>query len=320
MIRGLVIGKFWPLHKGHEALIRFAFANCDQVNIIVCDGPRYDIPGYVRQRWIETIFPAAHVFVVHEEHADDDSRGWAQKTKDVLGFIPHRVFTSEDYGAPYARWLGSEHVSFDPRRVQVHISGTMVRRDPYAQWEHLHPVVRAHYVKRVAFVGAESCGKSTLANGLARLFKTYVVPEYGRFYWEAKQHASEDPIWTTEEFVHIAAKQNEFEEHFATRANKVLLCDTNAFLTGIWHRRYLGRSAPEVDALTEGRRYDLVLFFPANIPFVQDGTRDGELIRPEMSEWVRTGLTERGIAFSTMSGTVEQRMASAAALIRQLFE
>jgi NadR type nicotinamide-nucleotide adenylyltransferase len=295
-------------------------ARADDVSVIVCDGPRYDIHGSLRQEWIQKIFPQVRVYLVEEQHADDDSEGWAARTRDVLGFIPDKVFTSEAYGDSYARWLGCEHVSFDPARAQVHVSGTMVRRDPYAHWADLHPLVRAYYVKRVALVGAESCGKSTLAAKLARSFRTYVVPEYGRYYWDAKQYAGDDPVWMTEEFVHIAAKQNELEDHFATRANKVLLCDTNAFLTGIWHRRYLGYDAPEVESLSAGRRYDLVLFFPANIPFVQDGTRDGEVIRPEMSDWIRQKLEATGTAFTTMTGTVEQRTEFAAGLIRQLFD
>jgi HTH-type transcriptional repressor of NAD biosynthesis genes len=318
MIRGLVIGKFWPPHRGHEALIEFARARCEQLHIIVCHGPRYDIPGNLRRDWLQQMFPDAHVIVVQEVHADDDPKGWAEKTKEVLGFTPDKVFTSEADGIPYATWLGCEHVSFDPQKQIVKISSKQIRANPLAYWDFLNPTVRAHFVKRVALIGAESCGKSTLANALAATFKTWVVPEYGRFYWDGKQFSGDDPFWTTEEFVHIAMRQNECEDYFATRANKVLICDTNAFLTGIWHRRYLGFYAPEVDAHSAGRHYDLVLYFPANIPFVQDGTRDGELIRPEMSEWILERLQEQGIPFHMMEGSVKERVALACKLIKQL--
>jgi NadR type nicotinamide-nucleotide adenylyltransferase len=160
---------------------------CNKVYVIICDGPRYDIPGKLRQQWLQKIIPSVHIIVTDEDHDDDDSKGWAEKTKQVLGFAPDKVFSSEDYGQTYAKYLGSKHISFDPSRSQVKISGTAIRKNPYQNWEHLHPIVRAHYVKRIALVGAESCGKSTLGNSLAGLFSSYIVPEYGRFYWDAKQ-------------------------------------------------------------------------------------------------------------------------------------
>jgi nicotinamide riboside kinase len=130
---------------------------------------------------------------------------------------------------------------------------------------------------------------------------------------------SNNPIWTSEEFVHIAEKQNESENYFATRTNKILICDTNSFLTSIWHRRYLGFYSAEVDKLAEKQRYDLVLFCPADIPFVQDGTRDGELIRPEMSNWVKERLSEKNIPSISMQGSREERLEVAAAAVKQLF-
>ena len=316
---GLVIGKFWPPHNGHLALIRFAMTQSHKVFVIICDGPRYDIPGALRLQWLQQIFPEADVLITPEDHADNDSFGWAEKTKQLLGFIPDKVFSSEDYGEPYARHLGSQHVSFDPRREQVPISGTAIRKDPYRYWEYLHPSVRAHYLKKIALVGAESCGKTTLGNALAKEFGAYIVPEYGRFYWDAKQFAGDDPIWSTEEFVHIAEKQNESENHFALRTNKILICDTNSFLTGIWHRRYLGFYSPEVDQISSTKQYDLVLFCPANIPFVQDGTRDGEFIRADMSRWVNERLSENGVPFITMEGRPEERLSVAADAVKKLF-
>ena len=35
MRRGLVIGKFMPLHRGHQLLIDAALADCDDVTVVV---------------------------------------------------------------------------------------------------------------------------------------------------------------------------------------------------------------------------------------------------------------------------------------------
>jgi HTH-type transcriptional repressor of NAD biosynthesis genes len=308
LIRGLVIGKFLPPHLGHAALIKFAAARCDQLTIIVCHNERYPISGSLRQRWLSEMHPSANVLLVFERCADDDSEGWATHTIEVLGQAPDRVFTSESYGELYAKYLGCEHVAFDYDRKSVEISGTKVRSNPFKYWSYLHPVVRAHFVKRIALVGAESCGKTTLAQALGETLKTYVVPEFGRFYWDAKKSAQDDPIWTTEEFVHIAQMQNVCEDFAARRANKLLICDTNSFLTSVWHRRYLNFYSSEVDELSKDRTYDMVLFCPATIPFVQDGTRDGELIRPMMSDWIKDRLDEWSIPYMILQGSLESRL------------
>ncbi|MXG36429.1 adenylyltransferase/cytidyltransferase family protein, partial [Escherichia coli] len=55
---GLVVGKFAPLHLGHEALIHAALAQCEMVIIISYSSP--EIPGYEpekRLHWLQTLFP-----------------------------------------------------------------------------------------------------------------------------------------------------------------------------------------------------------------------------------------------------------------------
>lgn len=173
---------------------------------------------------------------------------------------------------------------------------------------------------RVALVGAECTGKTTLAEDLAVALKTYVVPEYWRFYWDAKKHAGDLPIWTTAEFVHVAEEQSRFEDLYASRASKVLLCDTDVLQTGVWHRRYLEFYAPELDRLAAGRRYDLTLLCDADVPFVQDGTRDGESIRGEMTEWLRQRLDASRRPYHLLQGERDERFTRALALVQELLK
>jgi HTH-type transcriptional regulator, transcriptional repressor of NAD biosynthesis genes len=100
----------------------------------------------------------------------------------------------------------------------------------------------------------------------------------------------------------------EREDEAARRANKVLICDTDAFATGVWHRRYLGERSPEVEAIVAGhRRPDLYLLTDVNTPFVQDGTRDGALIREWMHETFVTELIAQRRPFFLVSGTLQDR-------------
>lgn len=61
MKRGLVVGKFYPPHRGHKFLIETALAQVDHLDIIVCVRLEQWIPGELRRQWLAEIHPTAHV-------------------------------------------------------------------------------------------------------------------------------------------------------------------------------------------------------------------------------------------------------------------
>lgn len=313
MTRGLVIGKFYPPHRGHKFLIDFALARVDHLDVIVCARPDQTIPGSIRASWLRTIHPKANVIEIADPGHDDDSQFWADHTRKILGYEPDVVFTSEQYGDIYARLLGSTHISVDVERRYAPVSGTQIRLNPIAHLGFLEPCVRAYFVKRVAIVGAESTGKTTLAQALADHYQTVWVPEYGREYTETSIGAEQlfAYQWRSEEFIHIAQRQIELEDGLAERANRVLICDTDALATAIWHERYVRTRSPEVEALAAVRRYDLYLLTATDIPFVQDGIRDGEHLREWMTGRFREELEQRRLRWVLLRGNHEQRMRSA---------
>jgi HTH-type transcriptional regulator, transcriptional repressor of NAD biosynthesis genes len=318
---GLVIGKFYPPHKGHKYLINTAHSQCEKLVVMVCDKEGQEISGSLRAEWLREIHPYAEVRIVPDVLHDDDSRGWAESTLRWLGYAPDAVFTSEDYGDSYCEYLGSKHVLVDKSRLFFPISGTAVRKDPIANWNFIEPCVRAYYAKRVVVVGAESTGTTTLAKNLAQYYKTAWVSEYGRTYWEAKMHIEGANKWETEEFLHIARTQNRLEDDMARKANRVLICDTNSFATCLWHERYMGFWPDEVEREAAGRRCDLYIVTDADIPFVQDGTRDGEYIRKWMHARFVEELERRGYPYAVVSGSRARRLKKAVNLIEKiLFE
>ena len=92
-----------------------------------------------------------------------------------------------------------------------------------------------------------------------------------------------------QEFEFIAARQNRREDALARRCDRLLVCDTDAFATRLWQERYQGCVSPEVVRAAEGRRMDLYLLTDCGIPFVQDGTRDGEQLREPMQRRFEKG-------------------------------
>ena len=321
MTLGFVVGKFYPPHRGHRHLIETARRHCDRLVVLLPHHPSQKIPGELRRDWLREIHPDCDIRLVPDE-LGDDRKAWARFTVELLGRAPDVVFTSEGYGPGFAAELGCRHVMVDRDRAAFPISGTQVRSSPLDHLEWLEPCVRAYFVRRVVLIGAESTGKTTLAQALAERYSTVWVPEFGREHWERKVAgpAMDGPLpaWSVAEFREIAAEQQRRENEAARRANRVLLCDTNAFATGTWHERYQGCRDEVVDEIGRRDRVDLYLLTEPDFPFVQDGWRDGESIR----DWMHTRFVEQLDASPTpvvrLRGPLEDRIAQASAAIDAL--
>jgi NadR type nicotinamide-nucleotide adenylyltransferase len=320
---GAVIGKFLPFHSGHRHLIAAALARADRVTVIVVSRESEPIPGVLRRRWIEEALPDAEVVLLDQDAvglASDDTAGWAEQTIRVLGGAPDVVFTSEPYGEPWARAMGCDHVLVDRRRRTVPISGTQIRHDPLGNLRFLHGGARAHYVKRVCLLGAESTGKTTLARALAEHYGTVWNPELGHMYtWFREEDGADWRTWRSGEFTLIANLQNWYEDFLAEQANGVLFCDTNAWTTGLFHEVYLGERSPAVDAVA-GRHYDLYILCDLETPFAQDelGMRADGPHRARMHDAYVAHLEEIGAPYIVVAGSHAERMNAATVAVDAL--
>jgi NadR type nicotinamide-nucleotide adenylyltransferase len=300
-------------------LIDSALDQAEEVYVMVCHKPDQSIPGPLRVAWLREIHPRAKVFEVDDTLGDDDTEAWAYFTVHFLGFVPDVVFSSEDYGPLFARAMGSAHIFIDRDRQTIPCSGTMIRGNPFACFQFLEPCVRAWFVKRVCLVGAESSGKTTLAQALASHYGEPWMPEYAREYCEQKYGSTpfaQDEVetslddWKSEEFLAIALEHAKREDLLARESKGLLIVDTNAFATSIWHERYLGFLSPDVENVAQARQslYALYILCDVDIPWVQDGTRDGAKIREGMHRRFIEKLDLSSRPWILASGIPEERI------------
>lgn len=318
MKRGVIAGKFLPPHLGHSYLIKTAAQRCDQLTVLICDKPEYFIPAKVRLGWLQQMHPNVDFKIIKDRLDDDDSPGWARMTIKLLGGKPDVVFSSEDYGIRWAKHMGCRHIMVDQPRRHQPISATAIRANPWANWQYLHPLVRAYFAKRFVIIGSESSGTTTLAKALAEHYQTEWVPEYGRQYTEDFKKRIDKSGWQTSDFVKIAKRQNELEDAAAAHANKMLFCDTDSFATCIWHKRYMGTRSWQTEALAANRKYALYFLTDANIPFVQDGLRDGEHLRQWMQQEFEAKLKFWGKPYVKVSGSHLERLAQTTKIIDKI--
>lgn len=312
---GVTVGKFNPPHLGHLHLIRSAAARVDQLYVLVGDRPDQSIGAGKRARWLDIDSPGNVTVLVTPDDILEANEPWAERALDVLPRPPDVAFTSEPWGPGWAEAMGATHVSVDLERDTHPITGTALRQDLRSNFAWLAPAARVDLVHRVVLAGAESTGKTTLAEALARHFQTAWVPEYGRQYWHGRAHLA-DERWHTDEFRHIARTHHEVADELARRAaGGLLILDTDALVTNVWHHRYCGATDPVVAEVASRRRPDLYLVSAPDFEWVQDGTRESRAQREEMHQLTLDMVSSSGSAYEIVGGTHEERLDAAIAAI-----
>lgn len=276
MSTGMLLGKFLPPHAGHKYLIDFARNYVDELTVQVCPNISEPIPGSLRYEWMKRSFGGVNMVYNDDPNPptpeDDPENFWDIWKSSLLSRMdrsPDFVFASEPYGFRLAEVLGAEYVPVDHGRELVPISGSAILRNPMKYWDYLLPEARPYFLKRVALVGPESSGKSTLTANLACHYNTCFAAEYGRSFLEV----AAPPLDSAETFLRILRGHRASEEAIAVQCNRLLFSDTESIVTKLWAEVYLGFVPEEVETALINSRYDLYLVMDATVDWVQDGGR-----------------------------------------------
>jgi len=167
---------------------------------------------------------------------------------------------------------------------------------------------------RIAILGAESSGKSTLAAALAEHYQTAWVPEYLREFVDAHQRVPRE-----EDQYAIALTQLTRENDAALRANRFLFCDTTPLMTALYSKVYWGRVDAQLAELDSVHEYALTLVTAPDGPWLPDGLqRESEAVRQSVHALVLANLNVRGIAYTVVSGDPAHRMEQVVSLLATL--
>jgi len=312
---GVTVGKFNPPHLGHQHLVTAAAERVDELHVLLCDRPDQSLSATDRAAWLRDAVPANVVIHVTPDDLPEENEPWAARTLDVLPSRPDVAFTSEAYGEGWAEMMGAQHELIDLNRNAFPISATTIRMDAGANFGWLVPAARADLARRVVVAGAESTGKSTVAEAMAREMQTAWVPEHGRWYWEGRRYRA-DQRWTTDEFEAIARSQESLINDLARLStNGVVIADTDALVTCVWHERYVGK--PLLDVV-EPVVPDIYLVCAPDFDWVQDGTRESAEMRQWMHERTLELVERSGAPYAVLEGPADERLARALQLVDPL--
>lgn len=179
------------------------------------------------------------------------------------------------------------------------------------------PQVAMTTARLICILGAESTGKTTLAQALARHFDCPWVPEYLRQFCQTQGRTPERA-----EQAQVIETQVRWESEATERAHQqhspFVFCDTAPLLTAIYSNYIF--SDPSL--LPQGRAlhasYALTLLLAPDIDWVADGLqRDGEHVRAPVHSFIEQELTALALPFARISGQGPQRLAAALVAVQQ---
>lgn len=332
-------GKFIPFHKGHLYAITKAAAQVDTLYVVVSYDEERDRRlcaeaglGYIdyrrRQQWIMTSvkgMPNVQVIAVEDPPWVDETHMWLEGGRRMIDAIPENIthiFSSEHAYDHWFRQIYGEdvqHVVIDEARTIFPISAAKIRNEGvYANWDMIPEAARPYFTKRIAIVGVESCGKSTLTRNLASLFGTEYVEEYGRTVSEAVGDGSS--LLTEEHYQEIVYGHKHLEFQKLKKANKLLFTDSEAVVSQYYAKMYFGRELDFIEGVIGSQAYDLYLYLEPDVDWVADGFRtfSDPAVREETNRTLKRMFDERGIPYVSIGGDYEARLDQAIADITEL--
>lgn len=312
---GLTLGKFAPLHKGHQLVIETALAEMNEVSVIIYDAPHTtSIPLNVRSQWIKKLYPKVNVIEAWDgpQEIGDTSEIMRKHEAYILQDLKVRgithFYSSEFYGDHMGKALGAVNRLVNPSRNIIPISGSQVRENPFLYREFISPIVYQDLITNIVFLGAPCTGKTTIANKLATEYDTEWMPEYGREFWEQNQVNRKLSL---DQLVEIAGIHVERENEKLFKANQYLFTDTNALTTYMFSLYYHQSAHIKLVELANSaqRRYDLVFLCDVDIPYDDTWDRSGDVNRNIFQKQIIGDLLVRKIPFFVLRGDIETRIA-----------
>lgn len=299
---GVVIGKFYPLHRGHVDLIQKASTQVDQLFVVVSHSDTRDanlfmdskmkrpLTARTKLKIVQKTFQVQRDIIipvlVDESNVPAYPNGWepwAQLVKDAIAEKKRIVpdfnwentvfFSSEPQDAEgYMTYFGCKTKIVDENRDIIDISATKVRNDPAKYWDYLPRASREALAPTIVIAGGESSGKTLMTDKLGNFFGTTTVWEYGRHFCELELGGDESALQYSD--YQDIANGHYYDVKFARRnANRFTISDTDYIATQAFCITYEGKPHPSVQDKIDNDRFDLVILLDNSTEWVDDGMR-----------------------------------------------
>ena len=169
--------------------------------------------------------------------------------------------------------------------------------------------------RKIAIVGPESSGKSTLTIELAEELGASYIGEYAREYID---HLSRSVNF--EDLADIAIGQKKREEQAFSEARTMLFCDSTQLTNVIWSYDKFRKCDPWIESEFKNEHYDLYLLCKPDLAWIPDTQRTDEHRREYLFEQYVHKLKEQKKPYKIVEGQGRRRIDIAKQYIIELIE
>jgi NadR type nicotinamide-nucleotide adenylyltransferase len=169
-------------------------------------------------------------------------------------------------------------------------------------------------IYRIAVLGAESTGKTTLSRSLALRFHTEWVQEYAREYMS--KHPGD---YSADDIVAIAKHQLEEEDRLMKKADHFIFTDTEFIIAKIWCEDVFSHCPEWLNEQVKNHRYDLYLLTSNDLPWVADPVRVNPQRRDYFFNLYKRMLDENNFPYEIITGRYEARLLSGINAVKKHF-
>ncbi|MEZ5045517.1 MAG: ATP-binding protein [Chitinophagaceae bacterium] len=168
---------------------------------------------------------------------------------------------------------------------------------------------------KIAVVGGESTGKTTLSKALALTYETLVVPEYARDYLLALQSE-----YTESDLIQIAKGQLSLEEKYTLKANKLLFLDTDFLVLQLWSEMKFNTCHKYILNHLSTNSVGAYILTKPDFDWVYDPLREHPNVRDRqlIFRWYQELILSTNKALCIVEGDNEQRLATSKKFINNL--
>ena len=164
---------------------------------------------------------------------------------------------------------------------------------------------------RIAITGPESCGKTSLAEDLAKHYNTEFIPEFSRdFLMQSGGKYSQEDLDT------IANGQIKSIENF--NSGEILISDTDMVVMYIWSMVVYGKVSSYIQDELKKQQFDLYILCDTDVPWTYDPLRENEFDRDDLFERYYKKLRELKYNFIIVKGSPELRLQQAVEMIDKM--
>lgn len=169
-------------------------------------------------------------------------------------------------------------------------------------------------IKKIAIIGPECTGKTTLARELAQYYNTTWIPEYARSYIESLNRK-----YSYSDVEHITSMQKFQINSSYPEANHFIFFDTELIISKVWFEEVYQQKPEWLDEAIRNSNFELYLLCNTDIPWVRDKVREnGGEKREKLYNIYLKEILSYDLPYEIISGINETRINSAINVIRKM--